>query len=80
MSDHSKPIPITIDKRTLDASVNAVAKLTDRVFDLEDRLRAAERQRDDYATQLVMLQMDRDDWQAKARAAIAFTTLPTGEG
>lgn len=68
MSDRSRPIPITIDKRTLDASVDAVAKLTDRVLDLEGRLRAAERQRDDYATQLVMLQMDRDDWRAKAEA------------
>lgn len=67
--DRSKPIPITIDKRTLDASVNAVAKLTDQVLDLERRLRDTERQRDDYASQLVMLQMDRDDWQAKALAA-----------
>lgn len=71
MSDRSKPIPITIDKRTMDASINAVAKLTDQVLDLEERLRSAERQRDDYATQLVMLQMDRDDWQAKANALAA---------
>jgi tellurite resistance protein len=70
MSDRSSPIPITIDKRTLDASVNAVAKLTDQVLDLEERLRTVERQRDDYASQLVMLQMDRDDWQARAGKAL----------
>lgn len=67
-SDRSKPIPITIDKRTLDASVNAVAKLTDQVIALEERVRLVERQRDDYATHLVMLQMDRDEWEAKARS------------
>jgi hypothetical protein len=66
MSDRSKPIPITIDKRTLDASVDAAAKLIDQVFDLQDRLRVAERQRDNYAAQLVLLQMDRDEWQARA--------------
>lgn len=58
---------ITIDERTLDGSVNAVAKLTDRVIALEAKLATAERDRKELTAECVVLQMDRDAHAARAQ-------------
>lgn len=58
---------ITIDERTLNGSINAVAKLTDKVIALEAKLAAAERDRQQLAGRCVMLEMARDDAAAWGR-------------
>lgn len=87
-TEDERPDRIVIDKRTLDASINAVCKLTDQVLDLrvlleatQRLLEATQRQRADYAAQLVMMQMDRDEWQAKAKARqLRMDNDPDGAG